>query len=95
MQSWIACQNSDKSTNDHVSTIIGMYRAFGLSGGEGKFDLGAELTGQVQRGGAGWRDEFRPKVRPEVMSTDLRKGTERNGYQVDAIVYGGGIIFRN
>ena len=90
-QCWVACQNPDPATNSHVSKLIGESLQTTLSGGSpADFDIAADLMGERQKGGgASWTEKWLPKVRPEIMANELRKG----GYPhkcVDAIVWAGG-----
>lgn len=85
---WIAAQNSERETNEHVSKLIGDTVQIRLSGGPCReFDLLADGLGLPQEGGGGgWSEDIRRDVPPEQFQKLAKGGS---GY-VETIICRGG-----
>jgi hypothetical protein len=99
LQTKLLCQQSDKTTNQYFSELIGESIHHFMSGSNptGDFDLVSDLFGldqQDRKGSIGFNSQMRAEVLPSEF-TKLRKGSKANGYVVDVIAFQGGRRFSN
>ena len=89
----IFCQNSSTETNDWAAKLLGerWLHITGTNIGQSKNDSTQGMGGS-HSSGVSRSEQRRYFVEPSRFTT-LRRGGEKNGFQVDAIVYNGGHLF--